>query len=106
MQAARSRGSGVLLEPVEQLAGRHVEGGEQAQQCGKPDLTYASLDPADLNGGKAALLGEVFLCPAAREPSLAHARPELFQGRGHRPGIVELLSRTGQNQSGKVASDE
>lgn len=99
-------GAGVvlrLLQPIEQLAGGDVEGLEQPQQCGEPDLADAAFDPADLDRGEAALFGEVFLCPAALEACFAHACTELLQGRGHRSAIVEALSRTGQNQSGKVA---
>ncbi len=92
------------LEPVEQPAGGDVERVEQSQQRGQPDLAYSAFDPADLDRGEAALLGEVLLCPAALEACLAHPRAELLQRCGHRSAIVEALSRTGQNQSGKVAT--
>ena len=52
------------MQAGEQLVGRDVERGEKPKQCAEPDLAFAPFDPADLNGGEAAAVGEVLLGPA------------------------------------------
>ena len=94
-----------LVEVFEESCGWNVEGLEEAEEGGEADLAAAAFDAADLDGGKAAGVGELFLSPAALEAGLADVVAELLERGGHRVAIVWWLDPTGQNQRGKFGVD-
>ena len=68
-----------LEEPAEQVLGWEVERLQEPKQGGQAYLTDAAFDPADLDGGQASGVGEVFLGPAALVPGLADVCSELLE---------------------------
>jgi hypothetical protein len=76
----RVRAGLFLDESAEQVLRRDVERFQESEQGGEPGFADSAFDPADLHGGEAGRVREVFLRPAALKAGCADVCSELLDG--------------------------
>lgn len=86
------------MKALQQLAGLGVEGADQLEERGQPDLAHAPLDPRDLHGRQTGALRKLLLRPALFCSGRSHVASELLH-RVH-PEIVRGHNQYVQNQGG------